>query len=63
MKFFVFTEQGKTIYINLAHVVKIESDTSGDILTVRLVDGSAQQVTGDSQKALRLLLAQLTGKR
>jgi hypothetical protein len=60
MRFFIVHEAGKAIFINLAHVVKVEStDASGDTLTVRMIDGSANQVTGEQVKELRMLLTNL----
>ena len=58
MGFFTITEAGKTIYINIAHIVKAESDAAGKTITVRLIDGSAHVVTGDERIKLIVTLSQ-----
>ena len=63
MKFFILQEGGRAIFINLAHVVKVESDAIGNTLTVRMIDNSAHVVTGDTQKHLRILLTQMTQQK
>lgn len=63
MKFFILYDGDKAIYINVAQIVKVESDPAGKSLTVRMVDGSTYVVTGDIMKALRALLIQLTEEK
>ena len=63
MMFFLTTSSGKAVWVNLAHVVKVESEPSGDTLTLHLTDGSKQNVTGEETKQLRTLLHNLSQYR